>query len=168
MSRFLEQLRECKKRDDRGMMANLRCILVENKKHRAWPALNRLGVKIDDEVKPFIAGLYASHPEETSTGNFGTTCKAIEQARNESRDNKLTPTERRFQHLLAAKTPDELRTRVYGMVRMAKSQDNVRVNYVQLEDDLNDWFKDWGDTVRTKWAAKFWAPGVATADEEDK
>lgn len=170
MSRFFEELRECKKRDDRGMMANLRCILIENKKHRAWPALNRIGVKIDDEVKAFIAGLYATHSEETSTGNFGTTCKAIVIARGEasSKDSKLTPTERRFQHLLASRTSDELKDRVYGMVRMAKAQDNVRVNYKRLEEDLNDWFKEWGDTVKTKWAAQFWAPDSATSEEEGK
>ncbi len=167
MSRLLEELRKCKARDDRGMMANLRCILVENKKHRAWPALHRIGVKIDEDISAFIAGLYATHPEEAFTGNFGTTCNAIQTERNESTsDNKLTPTERRFQHLLSAKTPDELRSRIYGMVRMAKIQD-VRINYAQLETDLANWFKDWGDITRTKWAAKFWTPGVVTDDEED-
>lgn len=34
MSTLLERLHKCK--DNRGMMANLRCVLVENKKHRAW------------------------------------------------------------------------------------------------------------------------------------
>jgi len=166
MSAFLERLRRYA--DDRGMMANLRCVLVENKKHRAWPALNRLGVKVDDVIPAFIAGLYATHPEETSTGNFGTTCKAIERERNEttSKDNKLTPTERRFQHLLAATGWDELSVRVYRMVRMAKARD-VRVNYVQLETDLTNWVKDRSDITRTKWAAKFWTTGTTLADEED-
>lgn len=169
MSRLLDELRKYKARDDRGMMANLRCILVENKKHRAWPALNRIGVKIDDDIPAFIAGLYATHPEETFTGNFGTTCKAIQSKRNEntSKDNKPTPTERRFQHLLSAKTPDELKARVYGMLRMAKAMQDVRINYAQLEVDLTNWFKDWGDITRTNWAAKFWTPGVASDGEED-
>lgn len=52
MSWLLERLR--KHKDDRGMMANLRCILVENKKHRAWPVLNRLGVPINDDVSAFM------------------------------------------------------------------------------------------------------------------
>jgi len=34
MSRLLEQLR--RRKEDRGMMADLRCALVESKKHRAW------------------------------------------------------------------------------------------------------------------------------------
>lgn len=163
MSRYLDELRKCKDREDRGMMANLRCILVENKKHRAWPALNRLGVPIKDEVRSFIAGLYATHPEETLTGNFGTTCKAIEHERGEAsgKDNKLTPTERRFQHVLAAKK-DEVSARVLRMVKMAKAS-RVPVNYAQLAKDLNFW----GDQKKTDWAAEFWTPGFAPDTEED-
>ena len=164
MSQLLVELRKCKKRDDRGMMANLRCILVENKKHRAWPALNRLGVNIDDDVPAFIAGVYATHPEETFNDNFGATCKAIQLKRGETagKDNKLTPTERRFQHLLAAKGWEELRDRVLRMVRMAESQD-VSVNYAQLEKAL----PYWGDKIKTNWAASFWTPDVADAQEEE-
>lgn len=163
MSWLLERLHKYK--DDRGMMANLRCILVENKKHRAWPALNRLGVPITDDVSAFIAGLYATHQEETSDGNFGRTCKTIEQKRGDKRsdDNKLTPTptERRFQHLLAAER-GELFDRILRMVRMAKSQ-GVPINYTQLETDL----RKKGDWRKTDWAAAFWTPGIEPASEED-
>ena len=155
MSRLLERLRKYK--DDRGMMANLRCVHVESKKHRAWPALNRLGVAINDNVSAFVAGLFATHPEETSTGNFGATCKAIEQQRGDKRsdDNKLTPTERRFQHLLTAETEAELHDRVLRMVLMAKSQ-GVPVNYAKLETDLKFW---WSDRTKTEWAICFLASG---------
>ena len=61
MSTVLERLRQYQ--DNRGMMANLRCILVASKKHRAWPVLHRLGIRIDDEVAAFVAGLFAAHPE---------------------------------------------------------------------------------------------------------
>lgn len=162
MSWLLERLRKYK--DDRGMMANLRCILVENKKHRAWPALNRLGVPITDDVSAFIAGLYATHQEEASTGNFGDTCKTVEQRRGDKRgdDNKPTPTERRFQHLLSAEKGVELHERVLRMLLMAKSQ-GVPVNYAKLVSDL----KYWSDRKKTEWTASFWAPGVAPAVEED-
>lgn len=148
------------------MMANLRCYLVENKKHRAWPALNRLGITIGNmysqKVTAYVAGLYATHPEETKTGNFGATCKCIERERNEKRgdDNKLTPTERRFQHLLAAGN-EEVLERVMRMMKMAKSH-GVPVNYVQLENDL----RYWSDRTKTEWAASFWTPGVAPAEED--
>ena len=155
MSKLLNELRRHVK--DRGMMAVLQCALVDSKRHRAWPALNRLGVDIKKEVAAFIAGLYAAHPEETLKGNFGDTCKAIESKRSENRkdDNKLTPTERRFQHLLAAEKGDELHTRVIRLVLMAKSQ-GVPVNYEQLETDL----QFWTDRTKTEWAFAFWTPGA--------
>jgi len=162
MSWILERLQ--KHKDNRGMMANLRCVLVDNKKHRAWPVLNRLGVEIDNDVLAYVTGLFAVHPESTSAGNFGTTCKSIEQRRGDKRsdDNKLTPTERRFQHLLSADGRKERHERVMRMVLMAKSQ-GVPVNYEQLETDL----KFWNDCTKTKWAASFWTQnGVALVEED--
>ena len=158
MSRLIKRLRMYKEKDDRGMMASLRCVLVENKKHRAWPALNRLGVTITDDSSAYIAGLFATHPEETPNGNFGNTCYAIEQKRDEKRsdNNKLTPTERRFQHLLNAERGAELNGRVLRMLRMAKSQ-GVPINYECLKNDL----RYWNDDIKTDWAAAFWAQKIS-------
>jgi CRISPR system Cascade subunit CasB len=162
MSAFLERLRRYA--DDRGMMANLRCVLVDSKKQRAWPVLNRIGVAVTDDVSALVAGLYATNQDESQAGNFGTTCKAIERRRGEKPgdDNKLTPTERRFQHLLAAEKGDELYQRVTRMVLMAKSQ-GVPINYEQLATDL----RRWNDRTKTDWAAAFWAQGSVSASEED-
>jgi CRISPR system Cascade subunit CasB len=153
-----------KYKENRGMMSNLRCILVDNKKHRAWPVLNRLGIAIDDPVSSFVAGLYATYPQETNSGNFGVTCRSIEKKRGDVRsdDNKLTSTERRFQHLLSAEKGGEIHDRVLRMVLMAKSQ-GVPVNYAQLRTDL----KFWSDLTKTEWAAAFWTLGVAPVTEED-
>jgi len=161
MSWFMERLRNY--RDDRGMMANLRCILVDNKKHRAWPALNRVGMKIDDKVLPYVAGLYATYSEEAGTGNFGLTCKRIEQKRDDKRgdDSKLTPTERRFQHLLSAERGTELNNRVLRMVLLAKSQ-GVPINYEQLETDL----RFWGDRTKSEWASAFWTQSGTPEEEQ--
>ena len=164
MSWLLERLRKYK--DDRGMMANLRCVLVNNKKHRAWPALNRLGVEITNVVSSQVTGLYATHPDETNSGNFGATCRSIEQKRGEKRsdDNKLTPTERRFQHLLSAEGGTELNDRVLRMVLMAKAQ-GVPVNYAKLENDLKFW--NVSDRTKTEWATAFWTQGASSVSEED-
>jgi CRISPR system Cascade subunit CasB len=164
MSWLFERLH--KHKDDRGMMANLRCVLVDNKKHRAWPALNRLGVKIDDEPSAYVAGFYATHPEETSAGNFGATCKTIEQKRGETHadDNKLTPTERRFQHLLTAENERELYNRLLRMVLMAKSE-GVPINYAQLVVDLKSWIEN--DRIKTEWAIGFWNQSPTHVVEED-
>ncbi len=153
-----------KRKEDRGLMANLRCILVPRKKHRAWPALNRIGVAINDDVSSFVAGLYATHPEMATTGNFGATCKTIEQQSEgrQSTENKLTPTERRFQHLLASETETERHNRVLRMTLLAKSV-GVPVNYQKLITDL----KYWNERTRVEWAASFWVPGAATVTEEE-
>jgi CRISPR system Cascade subunit CasB len=141
-------------------MADLRCTLVEGKRHRAWPALHRLGVAVTNRVAAIVAALYATHPEETREGNFGATCRAIQSRRGDNRsdDSKMTPTERRFLHLLAAEKGDELHQRVTRMVLVAKSQ-GVPVNYERLETDL----KFWNDRTKTEWAASFWTPGVDAA-----
>jgi CRISPR system Cascade subunit CasB len=161
MSSLLDRLRRYA--DNRGMMANLRCILIENKKHRAWPVLNRIGIDINQNVAALVAGLYATHPEETTSGNLGTVCKRIEIRRGEKHgDDKLTPTERRFQHLLAAEKGEEMNGRVIRMVVMAKSQ-GVPVNYEQLEKDLTYW----NDRTKTEWARAFWTPGAEIVPEEE-
>lgn len=153
--RFLEKLERIK--ENRGMMANLRCILVPNKKHRAWPVLHRLGIAIDNESAAFVAGLYAKHPMKTSSGNFGNTCKLIEKNRDHSDGDKIKPTERRFQHLLSA-NKDEAKDRVLRMVMMAE-REGIPVNYEKLVEDITDW----NDEIKTKWAAAFW-----NAEQVDK
>jgi len=160
MSGFLERL--VKFKENRGMMANLRCILVENKKHRAWPVLHRIGVAIDNDTAAFVAGLYATHPEVASNGNFGATCKAVEKQRGDkgSDDAKLTPTERRFQHLLSAEPGEELRHRVLRLVLLAKGQ-GVPVNYEKLLVDM----RYWNERTKTDWATAYWAQNAESVEE---
>lgn len=161
MKTLVERLLASK--DDRGLMANLRCALIAGKRHRAWPVLNRLGVNIDHEVDVFVAGLFAAHPAVTDKGNFGSLCKLIELKRDGSgsKDAKLTPTERRFQHALAA-SRDEVMDRVLRLVLMARAE-GLPVNYGQLQKDL----RFWNERVKTAWASAFWNPGVDKASEED-
>lgn len=162
MSALLEQLRRIKAKDDRGMMANLRCALVNGKKQRAWPALHRIQVQIEDEVKSLVAGLYATHPEEASHGNFGTTCKQLDAKPDSGAkdEGKVSPIERRFQHLLAAEAGEELFSRVVRLALMAKAK-GVPVNYEQLIEDLEP--RRW-ESVRRKWASAFW-DAYATSEE---
>lgn len=162
MTRLIEQLQ--KHKDNRGMMANLRCVLAKNKKHRAWPILNRLGISIDDDISAYIAGLFATHPESTDKGNLGTTCNTIETQRGEkhSDDSKLTPIERRFQHLLTAEPGRELFDRVLRIVLMAKAQ-GVPINYAKLATDLKFWPSD---RTKREWATGFWAQDAKPLTKE--
>lgn len=162
MSQLLEKLR--RRKDDRAVMAGLRCTLVDSQKHRAWPVLYRLGVDVNNREAAVVAALYATHPHENS-GNLGDTCREIQRERKERRDddNKLTPTERRFLHLLAAERGDELFQRVTRIVHLAKSQ-YVGVNYNQLEQDLHFW----GDRIKSDWASSFWTPEVDSPPETEE
>jgi CRISPR system Cascade subunit CasB len=151
MSVLLEQLRRIK--DNRGLMADLRCGLVDGKRHRSWPSLNHIRVSVDDLVRAHVAALYATHPEEADQGNLGTTCRIIKSKRDgdSKSDDKLSPTERRFQHLLAAEPGGELFVRVTRIVLMAKAQ-GVPVNYEKLIVDLTFW----NERTRREWASEFW------------
>lgn len=149
------------RREDRGLMANLRCALVESKRHRAWPYLGRLGGIGDKHINKAvqtIAGLYATHPEETQNGNIGALCRGLlddDERKKLANAEGVGPISRRVQHLLAA-DGDEVFDRIVRFVLRAKAE-GIPVNYVQLYKDLLDW--EWhADRVRIRWAGSFWAP----------
>lgn len=157
------------RREDRGLMANLRCALVESKRHRAWPYLGHLGGiaerRSDKTVQTHfnrtvqtIAGLYATHPEETQEGNIGALCRGLldeDERKKLANAEGVGPISRRVQHLLAA-DGDEVFDRIVRFVLRAKAE-GIPVNYEQLYKDLLEW--EWhADRVRIRWAVSFWAP----------
>jgi len=161
MQGLLEFLR--RRKEDRGLMADLRCALVESKRHRAWPYLARFG-GIGDEFRAqavqTIAGLYATHPNESNQtdADFGSLCRKFlsEEERGKiATAEGVGPVTRRFQHVLAADR-EEVFDRVTRLVLRAKAQD-IPVNYGKLADDLLAW-ETRPDRVRTRWAQSFWAP----------
>lgn len=158
--------------EDRGIMADLRCALVEGKKHRAWPHLGTVGGIGDnpsERTVRTIAGLFATHPKTTSEGNFGIMCRKLlgdEERKKLDTAEGVGPITRRFQHLLAAEG-EEIFDRVIRFVLRAKAED-ILVNYVELFESLYYWqWPDRADRVRTEWARSFWTPQVKN-DEDDK
>lgn len=157
------------RQEDRGFMANLRCMLVESKQHRAWPYVANfggIGEKYCNKVVQTVAGLYATHPEETHDGDYGAMCRKLlsdDERQKLNQAEGIGPVSRRFQHLLAAEG-NEIFDRVVRLVLRAKAQD-VPVNYEQLYKDLLDWeyHADW---VRVRWAQSFWTPEVKLEVEE--
>lgn len=156
MSALLDYLQKLKKRDNRGAFADLRCALVESRKHRAWPLLapfGGIGEKHPERVIQTIAGLFAYHPLTTATGNMGDTCRSLmsdDERAEYFQERKIGPMTRRFQYLLAA-SHDEVCERVIRLVLFAKSKE-VPVNYGQLQSDL----RYWSDSIRVRWAKSFW------------
>jgi CRISPR system Cascade subunit CasB len=152
--KFLNFLRQLK--NDRGAMADLRRALTPIQRYRAWPVLARFG-GINKPRFEIIAGLYAHHPEETSTGNLGTTCRQL--------SGEYHSFEGRFRRLLCCDRED-----IYGHIRpivLAAASKGIRINYKQLFTDLSYW----GDSVKARWATEFWgAPTqeVVPAGVEDQ
>lgn len=138
-TRLLAHLRQL--RNDRGAMADLRCALNATRRSRAWPLLARVG-GIDRPVYETVAGLFAYHPEETHTGNIGTTCRRL-ASENNSFDG-------RFRRLLSCDRP-EICERLRPVILAAKAK-GIAVNYEELFAD----FCYWGDTVKARWAREYW------------
>ncbi|HOO51058.1 MAG TPA: type I-E CRISPR-associated protein Cse2/CasB [Alphaproteobacteria bacterium] len=155
---LLKFLYSCYERDDRATIANLRCALRKNLKHRSWPLLARFG-GIDDELKEYdhrakvvqtIAGLFASHPAKADY-DFGTACRKLMRDDEKLADPKdVGPVARRLQYLLASER-EEICDRVVRMVFRMKAQD-IAVNY----DELYEGLLFWGDRIRNRWAGSFW------------
>jgi len=110
--RLLAYLRELK--NDRGAMADLRCALSSSpsKRARAWPRLASVGGIGNARIET-VAGLFAYHPDETQTGNLGTTCHRL-AAENNSFDA-------RFRRLLSCDR-DEICERLRPVVLAAKAR----------------------------------------------
>src|SRR6266536_3832017 len=112
-------------RNNSGAMANLRCAVSSARRHRAWPLLARIG-GIDEPVIEAVCGLFAYHPDEISTGNFGDTCCRIAGMKNSF--------DARFRRLLAC-AREELCERIRP-VAFADKTKGIPVNYQTLLEDL--------------------------------
>ena len=130
-------------------MAELRCALSPTKLPRAWPLLGRLGGIGSPRIET-IAGLFAHHPDETTSGNLGRTCLRLKE-QNESFDS-------RFRRLLGCDR-EEICTMVRPVV-IAASSKGIPVNYETLFADLCYW----GDNVKARWAKEYW--GTPESEEQ--
>ena len=139
--RLLAYLRALK--NDRGAMADLRCALSPAKLPRAWPLLARVGGVGNPRIVT-VAGLFAYHPDETGTGNLGTTCRKLGE--------KYSSFDGRFQRLLSC-SRDEICERLRPIVLAAKAK-GIPINYEQLFADLSFWGP--GNRVKANWAREYW------------
>jgi len=163
--RFITALRRAK--DDRGKMAALRRGLSRQNRIDAWPVIADLGGDIENPIFGIVAALYATHPEEDDSANFGATCRHI--ALKDSSDGQLPEShQRRFRRLIACDSAEELGEHLRAWMRLAVSK-GAAVNYQRLFTDL--WYWAWhADDIRVRWATEFWPARRAEepADKEEE
>jgi CRISPR system Cascade subunit CasB len=141
-----------KNKDDRGMMADLRCGFSEAKAHRCWPHVAQL-CDLEKEWSRIpvqtVCAAFATHSESAGAGNTGTTLREIAQGNGK---DGLASFEGRFRRLLTCDTLQELCERLPSVIRVAKAK-GVPVNYRQLYCDICRWEK-WD--IKIRWAAAYW------------
>lgn len=128
-------------KNDRGAMASLRCAIKRAQRHRAWPLLGAVG-GIGNARYETVAGLFAYHPDETTIGNLGTTCRRL--------SGEFNSFDGRFRRLLTCDR-EEICERLAPVIFAARAK-GVAVNYEKLFIDLCYW----SDKVKERWAQEYW------------
>ncbi len=147
--------------NDRGKMATLRKGLVENQAEATWPLLSRfIDFNNPYQIKALqtAAGLFAHHPKDTHTGNFGSFCYKLlsDDERDKIAEGGAGSISKHFQYALAA-NGDEIFARVKRLVLRAKrSEIPVSVNYIQLTNDLLNWNSYKKERIKLAWGEGFW------------
>ncbi len=140
-------------------MAELRCLLNPNLRHRGWKAVARIGGigRFPDEL---VAGLFALHPlHDGSLGNMGTSCRKLAMKRSTDKGIEASPLDTHFRRLLDADR-SELPDILQKLFRGFKSE-GIPVNYIRLYDDL----RYWGEDVRRRLAQQYWSNQTTHHDD---
>ncbi len=154
---FIEKLR--KLQNDRGKMASLRRGLTPATVMEAWPIVASIGGEIGlpgESAHLDVAALFASHPVERASGDFGEACRAVALAGSSEREIPESH-ERRFRRLLACSDAAELSAQLRTWIRLAASK-GIGINYQSLFSDLH-WWNQSADQIKVRWARSFWYTG---------
>lgn len=146
-----------KNKDDRGLMADLRCGFSPAKEHRAWPHIAAYcPLKNDFKriVVQTVAAGFATQPDFSGKGNLGTTMRMIAKgdAKGSEVRKVLNSFEGRFRRLLTCADTEELCGLVPGIIRTAKAK-GIPLNHRQLYCDLCYWN---GGRTKVEWAEAYW------------
>lgn len=142
------------RRDDRGVMADLRCSLIGARETRAWPHLALFCDLTNPQSRTVFsavaaAGSITPAAMVDSGDDIGTTMRKI--AIEHQGEKGLNSFRLRFQRLLSCDTREELVEQLHSIFQAAKAR-GLTINTAKLFDDL--WF--WGEKVKIRWAQAFW------------
>ena len=143
-----------RRRDDRGIMANLRHGFSNATAYRAWPHVAGWGDLTNDWQRAIlltVAAGYATHGRtDSGDGNLGRTLRRLATGDGASNE-ALSSFDGRFRRLLSCDDVRDLCALLPGILRAAERR-GVGVDFVQLYRDLTYW----GERVKVAWAAAYW------------
>lgn len=155
---FLIWLSECVKRNDRGLLADLRHGFSHGTEYRAWPHIAKWCDLQEDSERCIwitVAAGFATHKKTVSRGNMGATMRQLALTGSEGKADKcLASFDGRFRRLLTCSSPEEVCRHLHGIIRVAERK-NVGINFEQLFWDLMKWNRQTPD-VRVLWASQYW------------
>lgn len=144
-----------KNKNDRGIMADVRCGFSSAREQRAW---RHIAAFCDLEKEwsripvQTLCAAFATQPKCAKYGNMGTTMHEIAKDRGKE---GLKSFEGRFRRMLTCATKLELCALLPSIVRAAKAKE-IPINYHQLYCDIYWW--EYGKT-KLEWAAEYWKNG---------
>ena len=141
------------RREDRGLIANLRRGFSDATADRAWPYLARwcnLENCRERTIFQTVAASFAFNPESVSKGNMGTTMHRLATGDGRGLDG-LKTFETRFRRFLSCDTVFEVCDRLPTVIRTTQAK-GVAINHEELFKDLHYW----GDRVKVRWANAYW------------
>ncbi len=172
IQRFLEWAMERASSKDRGTLADLRRGFSPGTENRCWPHIALycdLSRDRERVIWQTVAAGFATHETTVKGGNLGTTmrCLAIDGASGSAED-ALKSFDARFRRLLTCDSSVEICERLPGIIKAAKSKNNISIDFETLYTDLFYW----GKRVKLRWAESYWGDkkygtDMAVNDETD-
>ncbi len=170
INRLLAELAIAVKRDDRGLLANVRRGFSESTEIRAYPYVAPYCDLSDARERRIVltvaAGFATLAPAglaRNNCGNMGATLRRLAlSGTSEKPDDALSTFEARFRRLLTCQSTGELCEHLATVFRAAANQESP-VDFKQLYWDLVDWERRERRDVRVAWAKGYW--GVANEAE---
>lgn len=165
-----------KHKEDRGVMADLRCGFSQARQIRAWPHVVRFCKTNDNDptdrfdkedlrtIFLTVGAAFASHPinDETPYSNFGDVLRRIAITGTDDLEKALKSFDGRFRRLLACHSGADVCRWIQGIVHAAESK-NIPIPYNQLLNDL----LYWDQSKKVRWAQKYWGAAEPQMSEED-
>lgn len=150
---------------DRGTLADLRRGFSSGTAYRCWPYISKYcDLRKDREriIWQTIAAGVATNGNACDTGNLGTTLRKIALVGGSGKvEDALSTFDSRFRRLLSCAKGTDVCLYLPGIIRAAKSKNNIPINYAHLFNDLSYW----GERVKLRWASAYWEENVKEAEE---